>query len=263
VKACRNALRVHVACLALGASPVWAQTWAVPAGEAPPGSSALGGEVSIHGVFAPGVVPEFRSAPRDRGALGVAASGWLGNRVRLAATWEWLFDQTSAAGTISGPGDVRLGTALRVGTVGVLRLGLGWEAKLPNARNEEELGTDETDITFGAWGRADHGSFRGGLAVGLAVLGNPLRYANQDDVPLVSADGGLVHGEWGASAFCALALPTPLNPARAEVGTRVRFGGTWFVEAEGAAGLTPAAADGRVLLRLGMAGGLPYAPSRE
>lgn len=244
-------------------APALAETWAPGWEEAPSGARGVGGEAALLVGFAPGFVPPFRAAERDRTAAGVAVSGWLGDRVRLSGEWEWLTDRTPAGETISGPGDVRLGTAVRVVSFGPVRLGLGWEAKLPNATNENELGTDETDITFGAWARLDRGPFRAGLAAGLGVLGNPLRYANQDDVPLLAADVGGAVAAWRVGGLVRAELPTARNPARVEAGARVRWGRRWFVEAEGAAGLTPAAADGRAVVRLGVAGSLPDPPVGE
>ncbi len=246
-----------MACLVPPFHEAAASPWAAPPLEALPQAGSVAADARAVASFSPGLVPPFRSAPRDRSTFGVAASAWFGSRVRAQAEWNWLVDDTAAGAPVSGPGDVRLGTAVRVASTGPLRLGVGWEAKLPNAKNEDELGSDETDITLGVWARVDKGPVQAGLAMGLAVLGNPLRYANQDDVPMVLADVGARFGAWGFSAFGTAELPTALNPARVEAGGCVRAGERWFVEAEGAAGFTPAAADGRILLRLGVAGSLP------
>ncbi len=240
-----------------------AESWYPSAFDQAAAPARVSGESSLQVNFSPGFVPHFRTAPVNRLGAGLALSGWLGDRVRLSGEWQWLVDASAAGDVNSGPGDVRLGSALRVWTTGPLRTGLGWEAKLPNAANEDQLGTDETDISFGAWARVEAGPWRGGLAIGLGVLGNPLRYANQDDVPLAAADVGIVGGGWQIAALGSAEFPTARNPARAEVGGRVRYGGRWFVEGEGAVGVTPAAPDGRVLLRFGVAGSLPDAGIRE
>lgn len=187
----------------------------------------------------------------------------MSGRVRLGLSWEWLVDDTVASPPVSGPGDVRLGTAARLFQGGDWTAGLGWEAKLPNAANETELGTDETDILFGAWGRWGHGPWSAAGALGLGVLGNPLRFANQDDVPMIRAEAGWAQKRIGARALLVADLATPRNPARVSAGGALRYGEGWFVEVEGAGGLTAAAADGHVMLRLGVTGALPRRDSGE
>jgi hypothetical protein len=263
VRVRRNALRWLAGGLLVTLPSARAAAWAPPALERAPVNGEVAGQLSVAGEAALGSVPPFRSAPRDRWRVGPAASAWFGSRVRLGVDWDWMWDRTPLGEEASGPGDIRLAAAVRAATLGPVRLGVGWEAKMPNARNEEELGTDETDVTFGAWGRLDQGPLQAGLAVGLGVRGNPLRYASQDDVPLVLADVGASAGRWGASAFCHAEFPTAINPARVEAGARLRVGRAWFFEAEGAGGLTPAAPDGRVLLRVGFSGALPESTSRE
>lgn len=218
---------------------------------------AVKGEVSLRAGWAPGLVPPFRSGARDRIFGGVDAEGWLAGRVRLGLSWEWLMDDTEASAAVSGPGDVRLGTAVRLVGGGDWTAGLGWEAKLPNAANETELGTDETDILFGGWGRWGHGPWSASAALGLGVLGNPLRFANQDDVPMIRAEGGWGAHRFGARVLLVADVATPRNPARVSLGGALRYGEPWFIEVEGAGGLTPAAADGQVMLRIGVTGALP------
>lgn len=252
------------AVLAVTARTARAEGWWVGT-RAPVGSAdtAFEGEISARASWAPGLVPAFRSGDRDRSSAGVDADGWLAGRVRLGLSWEWLVDDTAASAPVSGPGDVRLATAARLFGSGDWAAGLGWEAKLPNAANETELGTDETDVLFGAWGRFGHGPWSAAAAVGLGVLGNPLRFANQDDVPMIRGEAGWAANDVGARAFFVADLATPRNPDRWSIGGALRYGEPWFVEVEGAGGLTPAAADGQVMLRLGVAGALPRRRSGE
>lgn len=246
------ALAASLLCASSGSAR--AEGWRPGVSDPPaPAEAPLAGEVSARVGWAPGLVPPFRSGARDRLAAGLDASGWLGGRVRLGLSWEWLVDDTVASTPVSGPGDVRIGTAVRLFGGGSGAAGLGWEAKLPNATNEDELGTDETDLLFGAWGRWHAGPWSAAAAVGLGVLGNPLRFANQDDVPLVRLEAGWKPGRFSARTFLEADLATPRNPDRVSLGGAVRFGERWFVEAEGAGGLTPAAADARLILRVGIA----------
>lgn len=209
-----------------------------------------------------GLVPEFRSAERDRLSVGADGAVRLG-RVRLGASAEWLRDTTVAGPAVQGFGDVRLGTALHLGDAGPVGFALGWSVKLPDASDEGELGTDETDILFGGTVGLVVGEVHVVGAVGLAVLGNPLRFANQDDVPMVRLDAAWSHGPWSFGPSARWDVQTERNPHRAEAALRVRYGSRWFVAVEGSAGLTPAAADGGARLLLGWHGDLPVAPVRE
>ncbi len=214
------------------------------------------GSVRVEAEHAIGLVPPFRSGSRDRTEVSASASAWLGAAVRVHLGWGWLADQ-SAVDATTGPGDFRLGTGLRIFHTDVVSMGLGWGAKLPNATNENELGTDETDVDFGAWVGLHRGPWSGVLGVGLAVLGNPLRFAAQDDVPFAEIEGAWSSGRWAVIGRADVGLATSRNPARAEVGGRLRYGGRFFGEVGGAAGLTPAAADGRVLIAIGTNWALP------
>ena len=213
-------------------------------------------QVATEGGYTAGLVPEFRSGSRDRGRVGVAAEAWWLRGVRVSAEWGWLWDSAPAL-SVNGPGDVRLGTAVRAASLGDLSFGLGWGVKLPDATNENELGTDETDVLFGAWAGWARGPWAASAAAGLGVYGNPLRFANQDDVPLLRADLAWSPGPLAGRLFVNADLATARNPARVEVGGAIRYGEAWFAELEGSGGLTPAAADGRVTLRLGGRFALP------
>ncbi|MSQ01361.1 MAG: hypothetical protein EXR71_05625 [Myxococcales bacterium] len=190
------------------------------------------------------------------------ASAWVGPAVRLDLGWGWLADQVGGE-MIAGPGDVRLGTGLRLFQTEGVSLGLGWGVKLPNATNEDGLGTDETDVDFGAWGGLRRGPWSSVLAVGVAVLGNPLRFAAQDDVAYLTIDAAWTSGRWAVVGHAEAALGTSRNPTRAEVGGGLRYGEQFFGEVDGAAGLTPAAADARVLIAVGARWALPRAPPGE
>jgi hypothetical protein len=247
---------------ALLCSPARAEGWRVAAPDLDAFFVGPEAEVGARGGYAAGLVPEFRSGARSRAQVGGQGEIFLADRVRLSAEWSWLWDHAPAL-DVSGPGDVRLGTAVRLWSGGGGTVGLGWEVKLPDAADEAELGTDETDVLFGAWGGWTSGPWSVGAAAGLGVYGNPLRFANQDDVPLARVEVAFAPGAWRAELFGRVDVPTARNPARAEAGGLVRVGGRWFAEAEGAAGLTPAAADARVILRLGCRFPLPAAPGRE
>lgn len=221
-----------------------ADLWTVPAREDP---ATDVWEAEAHAGYAVGLVPEFRTADRDRFAGGLDAAVRLG-RVRLALSGDWLRDTTAAGPAVQGFGDLHLGSAVRLFTAGPVETHLGWAVKLPNASDGGELGTDETDISFGLTGVLHLGDVRVLGAVGLAILGNPLRFANQDDVPLLRLAADWTRWNLSVSPGLRWDVATARNPHRAEGELVVRYGPSWFVELGGAAGLSPAAADfsGRV-----------------
>lgn len=197
----------------------------------------------------PGTVPEFRASERDR-LEGVLEAAWLPvDGVRLMARATWLRDATPVA-TVSGPGDLSLGTWARLYD-GPLVGGVAWWVKLPNARDEGELGTDETDVTIvGTVGRRV-GYWHLAAVGGLSVLGNPLRFANQDDVPLGWLELTHTQAAFMARARAGGGFETSRNPARLEASLGAEVGCPWFGGAQGSAGLTPAAPDYGVRLTTG------------
>jgi len=229
--------------------------------QAPGNAVLLEGNVRVGNAWA--FVPPFRAGARDRLALGLDNTVAFGDRVRLSVSGEWLRDTTDAGDPVAGFGDLRLGTTVRLASVGPVTGFLGWEGKMPNAADSGELGTDETDFLLGLGLLARHGHFSASGHAGLGILGNPLRFANQDDVPMLRGDLAYAPGPWRARAFVSADLATSRNPARMEAGGAARLGRSWFAEVEGAGGLSPAAADARVCLRLGLAAALPGTPPGE
>lgn len=224
------------------------------------GSSASG-TVAADAEFSwrAGVVPPFRVAARDRAALAASVAGNLGP-VQLRLRGDALRDQSADGDVVIGPGDLRLGTVV-AGPVGHgAWVGLGWEVKLPDAADEGELGTDETDVLFGGSAGWTGSAAWADLALGLGVLGNPLRFANQDDVPMLRARGGWRAARWSADGALRWDLATSRNPARAEVGAHAGLGRRIEVRAGGLLGLSPAAADWGVDLGLVVRFGIPGPP---
>ena len=178
--------------------------------------------ISLRGTYAPGTVPPFRVASRDRLSIGPSICSRLPARTHLSLAWDWLRDQDSIGGVVSGPGDIRIGTAIDLLPDRQLRgpglLSLGWSVKLPDASDEGELGSDETDITLGISGgwRAENKVgylfFRSGAA--LAILGDPLRFADQDDLLLLRGEGGWSHAGLSLSGAVSAAPQSDRNPAR-------------------------------------------------
>ena len=246
---------------------------------------APGAVISLRGSYAPGTVPPFRAAARDRMSVGPSICARLPARTHLSLAWDWLRDQDAIGGVVSGPGDIRVGTAIDLLPDRLLSgpgmLSLGWSVKLPDASDEGELGSDETDITLGISGgwraenKAGYFFFRGGAA--LAILGDPLRFADQDDLLLLRGEGGWGHGGLSLIGAVSAAPQSDRNPARIDTlfslqyalspgGARPRSSSgraPLFFAIHAGAGLSPASPDAtigaEVGWRLGAAGdpGLP------
>lgn len=225
----------------------------LPSAALPTGAGAW--EAALGGGYAPGFVPPFRAAERTRTSFGVGGRWMPDRRVQLSLAFDGLWDRTPAGSEV-GPGDVRLGAAAWLVDPGPIRLWLGWSAKLPDASDEGELGTDETDITFGTAVEAHHDDFRILGGVGLQILGNPLRFANQDDVPALRLAGSWTPGRLATGVALNADLGTSRNPARITAGAWARGGVPigvlhGFIELGGGAGLSAAAPDGFVTLGIG------------
>lgn len=189
-----------------------------------------------------GWVPEFRQAERRRteGTMGVA---WKpASPVRLDLFWSYLADSTANGNRQTGPGDIRLGTDVRL-LDRRADLFLGWQMKMPNASDELELGTDETDSLFWLRSRSELGAVDVGLTTGLAILGNPLQFANQDDVPLSWLDVSMPIGPVRVDGRVGGGWATSRNPSRMEASLGVEGACPWLMGARAIVGLTPAAPD--------------------
>ncbi len=163
-----------------------------------------------------GVIPPFAAEERDLGHVGLSGRWAPAPGVIITARYAVLravFDDGTVA---TGSGDLKLGTAARAwtGTRSAPEVWLWWEAKLPNASDFEGssprdnvygLGTDETDVTVGAGLRWDLEPVTVDAVAGLAILGDPFSFANQDD-----------------AAVAWLSAAAPLGPAEvlARVGGR-------------------------------------------
>lgn len=223
------------------------------------------GAVGVHLENDQDLIPAFRAGPRDRYRAGLHARLVAADRVLLDLSWQVLADLHPDGERVYGPGDLELGTTLRLPIAEGLRaearqqgrrgpaFGVGWRVKLPNAADEGELGSDETDVVLLASAATDLGPLRGWAGGGLAILGDPLMLAAQDDIAFLQAGLG-----WDASRSLerawlprvdvdfAAALPSPSNPLRVELGWGLGWGRTWCAGAEAAVGLSAAAPSLRV-----------------
>lgn len=218
---------------------------AAPEGVHQPGPAQAVLEARAAFSFAPGGVPAFRAAERDR-LDGAAHLAWTPD----PAVTAWLEggvgrEQTGVGTAFTGPSPLRLGTRVRPlhGLDLPVDLGLAWWAGLPVSFDRGALDADEADLSFlGELGRA-FGPFRVDGALGLAILGNPLRFANQDDQPLAWLHAAWEPGPVALSGRVGGAVHTPRNPDRLEAVLGVEAACPLRLGAELGAGLSPAAPD--------------------
>ena len=233
------------------ASPVPAQAFA-PAAPLPTTPVAREGAVVLRAEWMDDMVPTFRVASRDRFRGELEAWTWLTGTVRLDARLDLRVDRFPSSAQRAGAGDLRLGTLVRV-VPGSEVLAVGWLVKLPNAEDEGELGTDETDMTFWAEGLWHQGALSLGGRAGLAILGNPLLVASQDDVPLTWLVGRIAGEHRGVVAEVGGAWRTPRNPSRMDLRISGELGCPWTLGLMGGLGLTPAAPTWSAALTVGRA----------
>jgi hypothetical protein len=210
------------------------------------GAEEAGCSVCLSSSFEASGVPPFRAGPRDTASLGLAAQWSPHSMVRVRTQVERLRMQWPSGDTASGWGDVRLGTTgvLWRGAKGKPEIGLDWSMKLPNASDEGELGSDESDAEVGLFGRAGVGPWRFGLSASLLILGDPLQFANQDDALVMGASISFGEGRLSGMSRVRWREESPRNPRdiRWLTGARLKElpGGLW-VAAEGGVGFTMAA----------------------
>ena len=188
-----------------------------------------------------GVVPPFRAAPRKRSSAGVDFRWWVSERVRLDGAWSWIRDDLPAGHVVHGAGDVELGVWTALNENPSAALGLGWAVKLPNAADEGELGTDETDVSvFSTLSTSLVGLELSALG-GVAILGDPNRFANQDDAALIGLEAARMVGPVHLRTTVGGTLGTTRNPARLSGAAGLWGGCPYRLGTEVQVGLTPAA----------------------
>jgi len=198
-----------------------------------------------------GLVPAFRAVERDRLQLGVAASWQPAPQVALRASYPIQALRFPDGATVLGSGDIRLGASARVWE-GPVAIWVDSEVKLPNASDATGLGSDETDWAGRCWvGWGD--SVRIDAGVGLAILGNPNAFANQDDAALVDLRVGRRVGAVDLWASGGGRLASSHNPADLSLDLGIGWTGIRFTTgADVSVGLTPAAPDLGAMVWLGL-----------
>jgi len=197
----------------------------------------------VFGTVGLGFVPPFRVAPRRRSSAGVDVRWRVSDRVRLDGAWSWVRDDLPAGHSIQGAGDLSLGVWAELVKVQSGSLGLGWAVKLPNAADEGELGTDETDVSVFSTISTSLGGMELSALGGVAILGDPNRFANQDDAALFGLEAARIVGPVHLRSKVGGTLGTTRNPARLSGVVGVWGGCPYRLGTEVQVGLTPAAPD--------------------
>ena len=139
--------------------------------------------------FESGGRPPFRAGERDTTRLRASGLWALGPRGAMRIQAERLWMNWPSGDQVSGWGDLRLGSMglfMGDGKEGV-SVGVDWGVKLPNAADQGELGSDESDAHAGLFGVWRRNAWEVGLSTTLLILGDPLQFANQDDALLAIA----------------------------------------------------------------------------
>ena len=202
--------------------------------------------------------PPFRAGERDIAASRLAAQ-WIPHpTVRLRAQAERLRMHWPSGDTASGWGDIRLGTTAALwtgGSSGQRQFGLDWSMKLPNAADDGELGSDESDAAVGLFGQFQSGPWWLGLRASLLILGDPLQFANQDDALLAGAALAFHKERWSLLSRLNWREESPRNARDVRWLAGARWSGLpngLWLAAEGGAGLTLAAPTWQASLLVGV-----------
>ena len=211
-------------------------------------------EARLYFGYYDGFLPVFRVAERSAGAAEAMILWHPEERLRLGVQAEVRQEHTAIGENRTSLGGVRLEAMARLWE-GPVQASLGWQAAVPWTADRGEVGSDETDVALlGRIGKTA-GSGHVQITGGLAILGNPLRFANQDDIPLLWLSYATPLGAVEGWARAGGGLGTARNPARISAaiggagGCPLRTGGEVEV------GLSPAAADWGGRLWVGWAWG--------
>ncbi|OGC76569.1 MAG: hypothetical protein A2145_02960 [candidate division Zixibacteria bacterium RBG_16_40_9] len=107
-----------------------------------------------------------------------------GQFVEIQAYYDFFYRFTQRATTVYGSGDLSLWTKIRFVEEKRNRpaLGLRFGVKLPNAKDEVGLGTDQTNFYAAALMGKSVGRFENHLNLGIAIYDNPFRAREQKDL---------------------------------------------------------------------------------
>lgn len=116
------------------------------------------------------------------------------SRTELSASWPFLILKRSGQNTITGSGDVFLSSRTALFQKKNWAAGFFFGVKLPNAKDEKRLGTDETDFYFSGLLSQRVGFLEFSQNLGLGILGSPTAVHAQEDVYTYGLSAALKNG---------------------------------------------------------------------
>ena len=114
----------------------------------------------------------------------------VGERVNVQLYWRGgLFAESPSGTTGSDYGDLSIATKILIlrETQNRPAFGVNYSVKLPNTKDEEGLGSDNTDVYGALLFSKKFGMVTGRLNLGLGILGDPRRQNAQDDIYVYGA----------------------------------------------------------------------------
>lgn len=103
-------------------------------------------------------------------------------RTELSVSWPFLILNRSGRSTTAGPGDFFVSSRVAPWQNGNWAAAFLFGVKLPNAKDEKRLGTDETDFYFSGLFSQRIGFWEFSENLGLGILGSPTAMRAQEDV---------------------------------------------------------------------------------
>lgn|GEM_PF-1180177 len=205
-----------------------------------------------------GELPLFRAGVRHQTGVQVAGSWRAAETVRIRLSMEALSVVWPNGEEARGWGDLRVGTSAVLfssESAWVPAMEVDWGVKLPNAADDADLGTDETDFFGGLYLRWFRPDWEFGVGGGLLILGDPLQFANQDDAGFLATHLSRDFRWARLSSTIDWRFESPRNPGDGRVLVGLQSspstGGVWAA-VRGGFGLTAAAPDWQASVRLGI-----------
>jgi hypothetical protein len=136
--------------------------------------------------------------------LGLAYT--VQRKTEISVNWPFLILKRNGQSALTGSGDVFLSSRTALFQKKNWAAGFCFGIKLPNAKDEKRLGTDETDFYFSGLFSQRIGLWEFSQNLGLGILGNPTALRAQEDVYTYGLSAALRSGraqpfiEWHGQA---------------------------------------------------------------
>ena len=118
------------------------------------------------------------------------------------------------------------------------RVGIMIQSKLPNTSDTQLVATDETDWSGLIFAQFPHPKYRLILGGGLAIWGDPNRFASQDDALLFIGQYSAIRESFQIDIAIGGHALSPQNPSQTSLVVGTQFGKCHRIKASGNIGLT-------------------------